>query len=109
MKKEPSFSLHDFKKWLGEHSGETGIVLINNEGLKPGEQVLVRLSEKNMMKKLHPLNEDKKNFPEICSFLKKHGGKMNRIHGPNAEIQVLGLEETVIIPRLFLRRPKKKD
>jgi len=109
MNREPSFSLRDFKKWLGEHSGETGIIFINDGGLKPGEQVLVRLSEENMIKKLYPLNDGKKDFKKACLFLKQNGGKMNKIHGPNAEIQVLGLNETVIIPRLFLRRPKKKD
>ena len=109
MPKEPSFSLRDFRKWLVEHSDDTGIILVNNDGLKPGDQVLVRLSEQNMVKKLKPLNEDKKDFKKICEFLRCNGGKMNRINGPNAEIQVLGLKESIIIPRLFLRRPNLKD
>ncbi len=107
MKKEPSFSLRDFRKWLGEHSRETGIILIDDDRLKPGDQVLVRLSEKNMIEKLQPLNEDKKEIKNICSFLRSNGGIVNKIYGPNAEIKVLGLQENILIPRLFLRRPKK--
>lgn len=107
MKKEPSFSLRDFRKWLGEHSDEIGIVILDDDRLKPGDQVLVRLSEENMISKLQPLNEDKKNFKKICSSLRKNGGIMKKTYGPNAEIKVLGLQENIIIPRLFLRRPKK--
>jgi len=103
FKKEPSFSLHDFKKWLNTNS-ESRIVILNNNSLRPGEQVLVRLSEENMINKLSPLNEDKKNMKEICKDLKSNGGTLKKIKGSNAEIKVLGLNEVVIVPRLFLRR-----
>ena len=73
MAREPSFSLQDFKKWLGEHTDETDIFIVNDGGLKPGEQVLVRLSESNMINKLRPLNEDKRDFKRICMFLIKKG------------------------------------
>ncbi len=101
--KEPSFSLYDFRNWLGANS-KSRIIMTNNNGLKPGDQVLVRLSEKNMINKLSSLNEDKKNISEICQNLKYNGGTLKRIKGSNAEIKVLGLNETIIVPRLFLRR-----
>jgi len=101
--KEPSFSLHDFRHWLSTNS-ESKIVILNNNSLRPGDQVLVRLSEKNMINKLSPLNEDKNDISNICKNLKSNGGTLKRIKGSNAEIKVLGLSETVIVPRLFLRR-----
>lgn len=105
--REPSFSLNDFRKWVSDHPG-TGIRIIEDSGIKPGDQVLVRLSEENMVKKLKPMNSEKKEFQEICKSLKSNGGILQEIVGSSAQIRVLGVEESIVVPRLFLRRPKKK-
>lgn len=109
MNKEPSFTLSEFKKWITTHSSEANIFLGGTSTIKPGDQVLVRLSEDNMLKKLLPLNEDKKStIKEICRNLKKNGGVLKRIREGNAEILVSEINESLIVPRLFLRKPRRK-
>jgi hypothetical protein len=108
--KEPSFTLSEFRKWITTHSKETGIFLGGGSSIKQGDQVLVRLSEENMLKKLLPLNEDKKNIiREICRNLKANGGILKKIREGNAEILVSEINESLIVPRLFLRKPRKKE
>jgi len=101
--------MNDFRKWLSSHKSESKIIIINDNGLKPGDQVLVRLSENNMIIKLTPLNKEKSKIKELCCALKTNGGVMGKICGSNAEIKVLGLNENIVVPRLYLRRPKKNQ
>lgn len=108
MKKEPSFSLKDFMKWVSKHS-DSGIRFIPENGIQPGDQVLIRLSEENMVKKLKGLNEDKQNIINLCKDLKSNGGTLKSIKGSNAVINVSGLNESLIVPRLYLRRTKKDN
>lgn len=111
--KEPTFSLNDFRKWLSIHRGSSQIVL---DGQSPnqlliGDQVLVRLSEANMLSKLAPINPNmsRDQLSRVCSHLREYGGIMQKIAGPYAALKVMGLDGTVVamVPRLFLRRPKR--
>lgn len=108
--REPSFSLKDFTKWLEDHPSSK--IIVSDNRLVPGEQVLVRLSEKNMVKKLVELNGDKQFdvIYEVAKNLRENGGVLKEIKGPNALIKTKGSDdqvEEVYIQRLFLRRPKK--
>ena len=108
MRKEPTFSLKDFMEWVSTHS-DSGIRFNTESGIQPGDQVLIRLSEENMVKKLTGLNEDKKDIINLCKDLKSNGGTLKSIKGSNAVINVSGLNENVIVPRLYLRRAKKRN
>ena len=114
-KREPSFSLHDFRDWLRNQGNSSGIVLgdSSHNPLAVGNQVLVRLSESNMMSKIAPINHGvgRDRLREICAYLKKYGGVMMEIRGANATLRVLGMPDKdkveVGVQRLFRRRPKK--
>jgi hypothetical protein len=109
--KDPSFSFKDFAKWL-EQSPDSRIKIIDEDRISPGDQVLIRLSEKNMIKKLSEMNKnlDSQTIKVLSENLKENGGIVKEIKGSDAKIRVLGSKEKiseVFIQRLFLRRPKK--
>lgn len=106
-KNDPSFSLNDFRKWLSGNPNNS-ISFFDDNRIKKGDKILVRLSENNMIKKLSPLNEDK-NINSICKELKKNGGIVQEIYSANASIKIIGINESLIVPRLFLRRPKNSS
>lgn len=103
--KDPSFSLYEFRKWISSQKRNSNFSL--NPRLKPGDGVIVRLSLENMNAKLYPINEDKKNFSEICDALKENGAVIEKFNKSNAQIRVLGINENIIVPKLFLRKKTK--
>lgn len=107
-KKEPSFSLDDFRKWL--NNNKSGSIFIFDENkIQKGDKILVRLSKENIVKKLLPLNSQNENINRLCEMLKENGGIVQEIYKTNALINIISSNESVIVPRLFLRRPKTKD
>ncbi len=106
--RDPSFSLKDFIKWV-EKTPDQSITLIGENGLTLGEQVLIRLSEKNIVSKLKELNENytTSELKDIGKAFRENGGVLKEIKGSNAKIKVSGCNKDVYVQRLFLRRPKK--
>jgi positive regulator of sigma E activity len=107
MNNEPSFSLKDFKKWLIS-SNESSIVFDENNKLKIGERVVIRLSEKNVISKIGYLNKDKDLLMENYNLLKKNGGIIKECDKNDIVVKVIDTNRSIIVPRIFLRRHKNK-
>lgn len=107
MLNDPSFSLKDFKKWL-LLSKDASIVLDEDNRLKVGERVVIRLSEANVFSKIGYLNKDKDLLIENYNLLKKNGGIIKEFDKNDIVVKIIETNRSIVVPRIFLRRYKKK-
>ena len=91
-KREPSFSLNDFKKWMDGQSDDSAR---NQIGMK----VESKISLKRLMDKIEPEEGD---LDEVAKDFKKNGGTLVQMDGQSLQIECDSGNFT--ISRLFVKR-----